>query len=53
MIRGGTTQAANNNSPFGIVRGAPKTTPDAPIVITDMHEVATLRARITLFDMQR
>ena len=53
MTSGGTTQAANSSSPLAIVRGAPKTTPNAPIVITDMHQVSISRARNTLVDMQR
>jgi hypothetical protein len=53
MTNGGTTQAANSNSPFAIVRGAPKAMPSAPIVITDMHQVQTIRARSRLLDMQR
>jgi hypothetical protein len=53
MTNGGTTQAANSSSPFAIVRGAPRTMPNAPIVITDMHQVPTIRTRSTLLDMQR
>ena len=44
-------QAASNSSLFAIVIGAPRTMDTAPIVITDMYQVATIRARRTLLDM--
>ena len=52
MTSGGTTQAASSSSPFAIVSGAPKTMPNAPIVVTAMHQVQIIRARSTLLDMR-
>src|SRR4051812_40686128 len=45
--------AASNSSLFAIVMGAPRATDSAPIVITDMYQVATIRARRTFLDMPR
>src|SRR4051812_47018292 len=50
---GGTTQAASNSSLFAIVVGAPRAMDSAPIVIIDMYQVATIRARRTFLDMPR
>jgi hypothetical protein len=45
--------AASNSSLFAIVMGAPRATDSAPIVIIDMYQVATIRARRTFLDMPR
>jgi len=52
MTTGGTMQAARSRSAFAIVSGAPKAIPNAPIVVTAMHQVQIIRARSTLLDMR-
>jgi len=46
-------QAANNNSPLRLVRAAPETMLQAPIVITDIVQIPTNRGRDRLFNMLR